>query len=345
MGYCVGFCPNRFSEVFCIASIKIGSVEIEKTAALAPMASVADKAYRTVAKQFGACYVVGEMASCKGLCYNDKKTELLLSVSPAERPMAVQLFGSEPEFMYRAVKIAEQFSPDIIDINAGCPMPKITGGGAGCALMRTPQLFAEVVSAAVKATQIPVTVKFRAGWDSGSINAVEIAHIAQECGAAAVTVHGRTREQLYSGTADRSIIKAVKQAVSIPVIGSGDVSSPEDCAAMYGQTGCDLVMIGRGSYGRPWLFGQICDMMNGLEIRGEPSLDERIAIMRRHIELLCLDKGESTGMREARRQAAWYVRGLKGAARLRNLCGTLCTRDDLERFIETIYSEQKGEQS
>ncbi|MGN0649802.1 MAG: tRNA dihydrouridine synthase DusB [Oscillospiraceae bacterium] len=344
MGYCVGINPNRFTEVFIIAAIRIGNVEIEKTAALAPMASVADKAYRTVAKEFGAAYVVGEMASCKGLCYNDKKTELLLSVSPAERPMAVQLFGNEPEFMYRAVKIAEQFSPDIIDINAGCPMPKITGGGAGSALMRTPGIFAQVVSAAVKATDIPVTVKLRAGWDSTSQNAVEIAHIAQECGAAAVAVHGRTREQLYSGLSDWSIIKAVKESVSIPVIGSGDVCSPEDCARMYAQTGCDLVMIGRGSYGRPWLFGQICDYLNGLPVRSEPTLDERIAILRHHIDLLCEDKGESTGMREARRQAAWYVRGLKGAARLRNLCGTLCTREDLERFIEKIYSEQKGEQ-
>lgn len=324
--------------MFNITTIKIGNVEIEKTAALAPMASVADKAYRTVAKEFGAAYVTGEMASCKGLCYNDKKTELLLSVSPAERPMAVQLFGSEPEFMYRAVKIAERFSPDIIDINAGCPMPKITGGGAGSALMRTPDTFARVVSAAVKATKIPVTVKIRAGWDNASVNAVEIAHIAQECGAAAVTVHGRTREQLYSGLSDWSVIKAVKESLGIPVIGSGDVCTPEDCAEMYSETGCDLVMIGRGSYGRPWLFGQIRDYMNGLPVRGEPNLDERIAIMRRHIALLCEDKGESTGMREARRQAAWYVRGLKGAAKLRNFCGTLCTRDDLERFIEKIYS-------
>lgn len=330
--------PERISS---LEYIYIGNVRIEKTAALAPMASVADRAYRIMAKEYGAAYVVGEMASCKGLCYSDKKTAELLTVTEGERPMAVQLFGAEPEFMAAAVKIAEQYRPDIIDINAGCPMPKITGGGAGSALMKTPKLFGECVKAAAGATDIPVTVKIRAGWDGGSVNAVEMAQIAEENGAAAVTVHGRTREQLYSGRADWEIIRVVKQAVNIPVIGNGDVDSPESCAEMYRRTGCDLVMIGRGSYGRPWLFGQIRDCFGGRDIRPDPTPEERLEIMRRHIGLIVADKGEKIGMKEARRPAGWYLKGMQGAARFRNLCGTLETLDDLDRLIEQIYNEQQ----
>lgn len=318
--------------------VKIGNAVIEKTAALAPMASVADKAYRMMAKEFGAAYCVGEMASCKGLCYSDRKTAELLSVSASERPMAVQLFGAEPEFMAKAVKIAERYEPDIIDINAGCPMPKIVCGGAGSALMKTPELFGELVGAAASSTEIPVTVKIRAGWDESSKNAVEMAKIAETNGAAAIAVHGRTKEQLYSGKADWDIIKAVKEAVSIPVIGNGDVQSVEDCVKMYEYTGCDLVMIGRGSYGRPWLFGQIRDHFEGVAPRPDPELYEKLNIMRRHIALLVEDKGELTGMKEARRQAAWYIKGIEGAASLRNRFGSMDTLDDLDRLIDEIRS-------
>ena len=323
--------------------INIGGVRIEKTAALAPMASVADRAYRLMAKEYGAAYVVGEMASCKGLCYSDRKTAELLSVTPAERPMAVQLFGAEPPFMAQAVKIAEKYHPEIIDINAGCPMPKIVGGGAGSALMKTPKLFGELVKAAVEATELPVTVKIRKGWDKDNINAVEMAKIAEENGAAAVAVHGRTREQLYSGTADWDIIREVKQAVSIPVIGNGDVTSVQQCEEMYRYTGCDLVMIGRGSYGRPWLFGQIKDFYEGKPVRPEPSFEEKLTIMRRHIGLLVEDKGERVGMKEARRHASWYLKGMNGAARFRNLCGTMNTLDDLEHMIEEVARAQEGD--
>ena len=316
--------------------IQIGQVKIEKTAALAPMASVADKAYRTMAKKFGAAYCVGEMASCKGLCYSDKKTAALLTVTESERPMAVQLFGAEPEFMYKAVRIAEKYKPDIIDINAGCPMPKIVSGGAGCALMRTPELFGKLIDAAVSATDIPVTVKIHKGWDNDHVNAVELALIAERNGAAAVAVHGRTKEQLYSGKADWDIIKEVKRAVSIPVIGNGDVSSPKDCERMYEYTNCDLVMIGRGSYGRPWIFGQIRDYFDGKSVRPEPDLDEKLAIMRRHIELLVGDKGERTGMKEARRQAAWYIKGINGAAKFRNLFSCMNKLADLDNLVEQI---------
>lgn len=313
--------------------INIGNVTIEKTAALAPMASVADRAYRTMAKEFGAAYCVGEMASCKGLVYSDRKTAELLSVSEIERPMGVQLFGAEPEFMAKAVKIAERYSPDIIDINAGCPMPKIVCSGAGSALMKTPKLFGELVRAAAEATDIPVTVKIRSGWNEDSKNAAEMARIAEENGAAAVAVHGRTKEQLYAGSADWDIIKEVKRSVGIPVIGNGDVKSVEDCVKMYEYTGCDLVMIGRGSYGRPWLFGQIRDYFEGKTPRPEPELDEKLNIMRRHIALLTEDKGERTGMKEARRQAAWYIKGIEGAAALRNRFGSLNTLADLDELI------------
>ncbi len=319
---------------------EIGGVRIEKTAALAPMASVADRAYRVMAKEYGASYVVGEMASCKGLCYNDRKTEELLSVTPGERPMAVQLFGAEPEFMAAAVKIAERFSPDIIDINSGCPMPKIVSGGAGSALMRTPALFGEIVRAAVNAASVPVTVKIRSGWDENSVNAVEMARIAEENGAAAVAVHGRTKTQLYSGKADWDVIRAVKQAVKIPVIGNGDVTSPELCKEMYEYTGCDLVMVGRGSYGRPWLFQQIREYLETGRCSPDPPPEQRLEIMRRHISLIVADKGEKTGMKEARRPASWYLKGMQGAARFRNLCSELTTLDQLERIIQEIKARQ-----
>lgn len=316
--------------------INIGGVKIEKTAALAPMASVADRAYRIMAKEFGAAYCVGEMASAKGLCYNDKKTVRLLMLTDVERPAAVQLFGCEPEFIEKAVKIAEGYHPDIIDLNAGCPMPKIVNNGSGSALMKNPELFGEVVSAAASATKIPVTVKIRSGWDDGAINAVEIAKIAEKSGAAAVCVHPRTKIQLYTGKSDWSMIKAVKNAVKIPVIGSGDVTSVSDCVEMYEKTGCDLVMIGRGSYGRPWLFGQIRDYFEGTPPRQEPSLKEKIEIMRRHITLLAEDKGEKTGIKEARRQAAWYIRGINGAAKLRDEFSKMNTLEDFERMLKII---------
>ncbi len=316
--------------------VNIGGVLIERTAALAPMASVADRAYRLMAKEFGAAYCVGEMASAKGLCYNDAKTAELLLLTKGERPAAIQLFGSEPEFIAKAVKIAEEFSPDIIDLNAGCPMPKIVNNGSGSALMKDPALFGEIVSAAVYEAKAPVTVKIRSGWDENGINAVEIAKIAEQNGAAAVCVHPRTRAQLYTGKADWSVIKAVKEAVKIPVIGSGDVASVSDCVEMYEKTDCDLVMIGRGSYGRPWLFGQIRDFFEGRNPRPEPTVEEKIAIMRRHIKLLVEDKGERTGMKEARRQAAWYIRGMNGAARLRDEFSKMNTLDDFERMIELI---------
>lgn len=321
--------------------LQIGNVKIKKTAALAPMAGVADYAFRTVAKEFGAAYVVGEMASCKGLVYSDRKTAELLTVTDFERPMAVQLFGCEPEFVAPAIKIAEKYNPDIIDINSGCPVPKVAGNGAGSALMKNPKLFGEMITAAVKSTDIPVTVKIRKGWDDSSINAVEIAKIAEECGASAVAVHGRTKAQMYSGNADWDIIAAVKQAVKIPVIGNGDVDTAEKCAEMYKYTGCDLVMVGRGACGKPWLFREIEQYMNGEEIT-EVTFEERMAVMKHQIELLVQNKGEYIGMKEARMQTGWYLKGMPNAAKYRAQCGSLSTMEDLNNLIETIKANANG---
>ena len=305
------------------------------------MAGVADTAFRTTAKRFGAAYVVGEMVSIKGLAYSDRKSAELLSISDAERPAAVQLFGCEPEFVPRAVEIAERYSPDIIDLNAGCPVPKVAGNGSGSALMKDPPLFGKMVEALVKAAHVPVTVKIRAGWDAEHINACEIAHIAEECGAAAVAVHGRTKNQMYSGKADRSIIARVKQTVGIPVIGNGDVESAESCVSMYRETGCDLVMIARGAYGNPWLFRDIDDFFEGRPPRPAPGLDERLEVMREQIELLVKCKGEFTGMKEARAQAAFYLKGMPNAAKYRGMCGKLSKAGDLYELIKLIRTENE----
>lgn len=325
--------------------INIGNVKIKKTAALAPMAGVADTAFRTTAKRFGASYVVGEMVSIKGLAYSDRKSAELLTITDAERPAAVQLFGSEPEFVPKAVEIAERWSPDIIDFNAGCPVPKVAGNGAGSALMKDPKLFGEMVAALVKAAHVPVTVKIRAGWDAEHINAVEIARIAEECGASAVAVHARTKTQMYSGSADRSVISAVKKAVSIPVIGNGDVTSVESCVSMYRETDCDLVMIARGAYGNPWLFRDIDDFFEGRERKPAPTLDERLDVMREQIDLLVKCKGEFIGMKEARAQAAFYLKGMANAAKYRGMCGKLSKKDDLYELIRLIKSENGNNDS
>ena len=319
--------------------LTIGNIKIKKTAALAPMAGVADTAYRTAAKRFGAAYVVGEMVSIKGLAYSDRKSAELLTLTDEERPAAVQLFGCEPEFVPAAVEIAERYSPDIIDFNAGCPVPKVAGNGSGSALMKDTKLFGEMVTALVKAAHVPVTVKIRAGWDAEHINACETARIAEECGAAAVAVHGRTKTQMYTGKADREIIARVKQEVHIPVIGNGDVDSVESCVSMYRETGCDLVMIGRGSYGNPWLFRDIDDYFCGRPAQPAPTIDERLDVMRGQVELLVRCKGEFIGMKEARAQAAFYLKGMPGAAKYRGMCGKLSEPDDLYGLIKLIKTE------
>ncbi len=309
--------------------MKIGNITIDGYAALAPMAGVADRAMREICAAHGACYTVGEMASAKGLVMSDRKSEQLLDVKDDRYLCAVQLFGCEPEIMARAAEKAMQFDPPIIDINMGCPAPKVAKTGCGSALMKTPKRAGEVVRAVVRTVNVPVTVKIRSGWNLDSINAVEVAKICEDAGAAAIAVHGRTREQMYAPPVNIDIIRQVKEAVRIPVIGNGDIFTPRDAADMYEQTGCDLVMVGRGALGRPWLFAQINAWLGHQRVIPDPPVSERMRIMLEHVEKLCAYKGDRVGMREARKHAAWYMKGIRGAASMRREIGELTSLDQL----------------
>ncbi len=322
--------------------LRIGSIAIKRTAALAPMASVADKSYRQICREFGAAYVVSEMISSKGLCYNDKKSAKMCRISGAERPCAIQLFGEDPEFIGKAAYLLNEYNPDIIDINMGCHVPKIVGNGSGSALMKDPTRAEEIVRAAVKNSSVPVTVKMRIGWDEGSINAVDFAKRMEQAGANAITVHGRTRKQMYSGKANWEMIARVKNAVSVPVIGNGDVDSAQSCEKMYSETGCDLVMIGRASYGKPWIFEEIEHYFNTGEILPPKTLDERMEIMLKHARMVIADIGERQGMKEMRHNVIWYVKGIKGAASLRRECSELVSYSQLEDMVRRILDKENS---
>ena len=326
--------------------IKIGNVKIEKTAALAPMASVADRAYRLICRECGASYVTSEMVSAKGLCYSDRKTNELCTVTEKERPMAIQLFGNEPEFMERAVEIVSRYNPDIIDINMGCPVPKVVGIGCGSALMRDVKQAAAVAESVVRASSVPVTVKFRKGWDDSSVNAVEFAKAMEASGAEAITVHGRTREQFYTGEADWKIISEVKKNVKIPVIANGDVTDLKSCLDMYEQTGCDLVMIGRGSYGNPFVFKEISSYYKGEEYTA-PTIEEKMSVMLRHIRLILdiSEKSEELAIHEARKHAAWYMNGYYASAKFRARCYNLTSYSEAEQLAEEFIRLQRERMS
>ncbi|MBQ3567240.1 MAG: tRNA dihydrouridine synthase DusB [Oscillospiraceae bacterium] len=322
--------------------INIGNVKIKKTAVLAPMASVADRAYRILCREYGASYTVSELISAKGLCYNDKKTAELCTVTEKERPMALQLFGDDPEFMKKATEICMQYNPDIIDINMGCPVPKVVNNNSGSALMKDIKLASEIVKAVKSVSGVPVTAKFRKGWNKDSVNAVEFAQALEDAGADALAVHGRTKDQMYSGTADRDIIKQVKQAVSVPVIGNGDIDSLQSCLDMYENTGCDLAMIGRATYGNPFIFREIDSYFEGVPYT-PPTIEQRMEVMLYHIRLILSQPekdNEIRVMKEARKHASWYMKGLYGAASFRAKCYSLETYDDAQRLAEEFLKLQ-----
>jgi nifR3 family TIM-barrel protein len=324
-------------------TVSFGSLHFSRTAGLAPMAGVADRAYRILCKEHQAAMLVSEMISAKGLCYGDPKTAQFCTITEAERPMGLQLFGSEPDFMAKAVEIVLPFQPDWIDINMGCPVHKVIATGAGSALMQKPDLAADIVKAAVSVSSVPVTVKFRAGWDEENRNAVSFAQKMERAGAAAVAVHGRTKTQLYSGHADWNIIRQVKEAVSIPVIGNGDVTDAESCQRMYDETGCDLVMIGRGSYGNPFVFSEIAAAQQGLPWH-KPTLEEKMDTMLYHVRLilqLADGKPPELAIREARKHAAWYISGLHGAAAFRARCYQLSSYAEAEQLAADVIRTQQ----
>lgn len=319
--------------------MKIKDVEFNDIAFLAPMAGVSDRAFRELCVSFGAAYTVTEMVSSKGLVMGDKKSAQLLTLGEGEKTAGAQIFGDDPEIMAQAAVKCLEFKPDIIDINMGCPAPKVAMNGGGASLMKNPQLAGEIVKAVSSAVSVPVTVKIRKGWDDNSVNAVELAEILEKNGAAAITVHGRTRKQMYSGTVDYDIIKKVKQAVSVPVIGNGDITSEQSAAIMLEKTGCDAVMIGRGSFGNPWIFQQVNAYLSECRVIPPPSINEKMAVMLRHISKMIEYKGEYTAMREARHHAAYYTKGLRGGAKFRKEMGSLETFEQLEEIAFRIVKE------
>ncbi len=316
--------------------IRIGTIELENPFVLAPLAGITDASTRSLAKEQGAALVYSEMISGKGLWYKDKNTERLLNIAEGEEPIFYQLFGSDPEILAHAARELRPRRNAGIDLNMGCPVPKVVKNGEGSALLKNPQLIYDLVYAVVQAAEKPVTAKIRIGWDADSINAVETAKAIEAAGASAVAVHGRTREQYYTGQADWSMIRKVKEAVSIPVIGNGDVFSGEDANRMLAETGCDLVMIARGALGNPWIFRDALAIWRGEEVPPAPTLEEKVRMMRIHLERMLAEKGEYAAVREMRKHAGWYLKGVHGAAAIRRNINTITSAEELKRTIEEI---------
>lgn len=322
-------------------NLNIGGVPLKSHAVLAPMAGVSDRAYRELCVRFGAAYCVSEMVSSKALSFNSKKSEELMEISDLERPCGIQIFGDDPKCMADAAKHALENKTDIIDINMGCPAPKISSNGSGSALMKNPRLCGEIVKAVTAVTDIPVTVKIRKGWDDDSVNAVEVAKICESAGAAAITVHGRTRQQYYKPPVDYDIIKAVRESVSVPVIANGDIDNAERAKEVMDITGCDLVMIGRATLGNPWIFSQINAYLENPNVKiHTPDLEERLGVMIEHIGKMVEYKGEHMAMLQARKLVVGYFKGMKGAATLRNEAGKIKTLDDLYELRQKALSLQ-----
>ena len=337
--------------------MKIRETEIGHGVALAPLAGVSDRTFRRMARRYGAEYTVSEMVSAKALCYEQEckrpshedraRSAPLAAVLREELPMAVQLFGAEPEFMARAAALLEsgeyrgacgEVPPSVIDVNMGCPMHKIVGNGEGSALMKDPVRAAEIVRAMTAAVALPITVKIRAGWDADSINAVEMAKRLEDAGASMICVHGRTREQMYAGHADWEIIRAVKGAVKIPVMGNGDIFCAADALRMMGETGCDGVMVARGAQGNPWIFSEILCAIEGRAFT-PPTLSERFAVAMEHAEGLVHEKGERVGVAEARKHLSWYLHGVRGAASARNAVMSALTLEELKKILDCLLAD------
>ena len=319
--------------------MKIGNLNLDNRVFLSPMAGVTDLPFRLICKEQDCGMLYTEMVNAKALCYDDQNTKKMLKIEEEEHPVAIQIFGSDPEYMGGAAKILNSYPNEILDINMGCPAPKVVKNGDGSALLKNPELAAKVLKAVVGNSEKPVTLKIRKGWDDTCINAVEIAKIAEDCGISAIAIHGRTREQYYSGKADWDIIRQVKENVSIPVIGNGDVFEVEDAINMLNQTNCDAIMIGRGAQGNPWIFKRINHYMQTGGILPEPTLEEKINTAKKHLKLAVEEHGEYVAVREMRKHIAWYLKGLRNSARVRDEINKIESYEEVVNKLESYMQD------